>query len=263
VSNQFAIKEVYNLDICDYTTKKPFIRIDYAQTGTNDFAGDRTDIKGGWGNQRLYSFDASKTVDFKVTVPLVDIKLLAFLSGSEVATGARNIYQRDQLVVGMDNKITLSQTPIDGTLYVSNLESNRDYGTEITAGEPATTPNTYSISGKDITLNATSNPIGTSTVVVWYKYAAPETTQTIKFDADKFSKYCTIVALGKWDDQVEAVQYPAQLMIYKCRPQAEFTLTTSASDATTLDMTFDMYAEQVTEADNSIRNAYFDANILR
>jgi hypothetical protein len=262
VSNQFAIKEVYNMDICDYTTKKPLIRIDYAQTGSNEFAGDRTNITGGWGNQQLYSFDATKTVNFQVTVPLVDTKLLAFLSGSDFVTGARDIYQREQLVVSTGNKVTLAQTPIDGTLYISRLDSARDYGEEITVGDPATLEDKYSIAGEEITLNATSDPIG-STVIAWYKYAAPATTQTIKIDADKFSKFCTIVALGKWDDQVEAAQYPAQLMIYKCRPQAGFTLTTSASDATTLEMTFDMYAEKVTEPGGEIRNAYFDANILR
>ncbi len=68
------------------------------------------------------------------------------------------------------NTITLSQTPIGGTIRVRNETS----GTVQTAGSPSNA-NEYSISGNVITLNAAG--VG-NTIRVWYAYV-PTTVQAV------------------------------------------------------------------------------------
>lgn len=237
---QYGIKEVLNFSVIDFATKKPILYADYATVSSNENSAERLDLRGGQGNFKIMSFDHTKDSMLNVTMPLVDLKLLALLTGSDSVVGASDVFKREILTVSASNTVTLASTPVSGTLYMFDLSGDRDNGTEITVGTPATTPNTYSISGAIVTLNATSHVAGEQ-VVAFYQYAAPATSTKITIKANKFPKAVEIYGDGLWRNQEDELDYIVKVHALKARPQANFTFTMSASDATTLEITFDLY----------------------
>ena len=241
---QFGIKEVYNLTIVDFATNKPFIYIDYAEATTNENTAERTSLRGGQGYYKLMDFDHSKDSTLQLTVPLVDVKLLAMLAGDEIAEGAADVFKREELEV-VDNanslKITLSETPIDGTVVVNKLEGLRDFGTEVTVS---------SITGKTVVL--TGAKVGEK-VVAFYQYSTPTTAKKFSIKANKFPKAVKIFGDGLWRDQETETDKAVKMIVHKAKPQPNFTLTTSGSEATTLEITFDIYP---------IKDAYGDITYI-
>lgn len=257
---QFGIKEVYNLNIVDFATNKPFIYVDYAEATTNENTAERTSLKGGQGYYKLMDFDHSKESTLKLTVPLVDIKLLAMLAGDDLVEGATSIFKREELMVDnnheelgvltddiLDKKmITLSKTPIDETVVVHKLEGLRDYGKEVTVSD--VTGNKVELTGVDLG----------EEVVAFYQYLSPATAKKFSIKANKFPKTVKIFGDGLWRDQETGMDKAVKMMIHKAKPQANFTLTTSGSDVTTLEITFDLYPIKDADGDMS----YIDYVVL-
>lgn len=258
---QFGIKEVYNLNIVDFATNKPFIYVDYAEATTNENTAERTSLKGGQGYYKLMDFDHSKESTLKLIVPLVDIKLLAMLAGDDLVEGATSIFKREELMVDVNYKelealnednldkkmITLSETPIDeDTVVVHKLEGLRDYGKEVTVSN---------VEGKKVEL--TGVDFGEK-VVAFYQYLSPATAKKFSIKANKFPKTVKIFGDGLWRDQETGMDKAVKMMIHKAKPQANFTLTTSGSDVTTLEITFDLYPIKDADGDMS----YIDYVVL-
>lgn len=246
---QFGIKEVYNLNIVDFATNKPFIYVDYAEATTNENTAERTSLKGGQGYYKLMDFDHSKESTLKLTVPLVDIKLLAMLAGDDLVEGATSVFKREELTVadnGGEMKITLSETPIDKTVVVHKLEGLRDYGKEVTVSN---------VTGNKVELTGVADG---EKVVVFYQYSSPATAKKFSIKANKFPKTVKIFGDGLWRDQETGMDKAVKMMIHKAKPQANFTLTTSGSDVTTLEITFDLYPIKDADGDMS----YIDYVVL-
>lgn len=245
---QFGIKEVYNLTIVDFATNKPFIYVDYAEATTNENTAERTPLRGGQGYYKLMDFDHSRDSNLKLTVPLVDVKLLAMLAGDDLAEGAADVFKREELVVADNSgsfEITLTETPIAGTVVVNKLEGLRDYGDEVTVS---------SVTGKTVTLTGVADG---DKVVVFYQYSAP-TAKKFSVKANKFPKAVKIFGDGLWMDQETETAKAVKMTVHKAKPQGNFTLTTSGSDATKLELTFDMYP--VKDADGDM--TYIDYVVL-
>ena len=152
----------------------------------------------GQGNYKLLSFDHTKIMDFKSTLPLVDLTMLAQLAGKPMTTGtAVVIPKKEILVTSASNTITLSQiAPAVGSLQVFLLTGTRDLGMVQTIGTPASMPNTYTIASGVITLNATTAPVGTQ-FVVFYNYTSAVTANQVTFTANSFPGYMRIVGATK------------------------------------------------------------------
>ena len=250
MSLQFGIKEVYNLVLSDFLTNKPFVYVDYAEAATNENSAERTDLRGGQGNYKLLGFDHTKDSSLALTLPLVDLKLLALLAGEDLVEGASDVYKREELSV-VDNvgvmEITLTDPPTAiTTLVVNALDGERDFGTEYVV--TLVSGNVYSLTG------ATEGEV----VTAFYQYATPVTARKISIKANKFPKTVKIHGDGLWRDQVTETDKVVKMTIHKAKPQLSYTLTTSASDAATLEVTFDMYALKDENGDMS----YIDYVIL-
>lgn len=208
----------------------------------------------GQGNYKLLSFDHSKDMTFSAKMPIVDLSVLGMLSNKPVNIGAVPVFQRDVLT-STTQKITLSQTPLTGTLRIYLLNGSRDIGIEQTPGTPATAPNTYSISGSTITLNITTAPDGTLFVCT-YQYSAPNTTMTTTFTADKFAGYVSVNGVGIITDEVTGALVPSRFNVLKCKAQNNWTITMEATKATELDLTFDCYSVDIINGDGSVDKVY-------
>jgi hypothetical protein len=221
-SKQLAIKEVLNAQIFDYSTSDLLFYADYASDTSIDSTAERLDLRGGQGNYKLVSFDHTKNMTMKTELPLVDLEFIALLTGKALSIGSVNVPKREILYADASNKITLSATPVSGTLKIYLLSNERDNGTEQTSGSPATV-NQYSLSGAQATLNSTTAPVSTAFVVT-YSYAAPATTRTMTFTADKFARYVRIVGQGIVTDQVTGENYVTVFDILKAKPKNNFTI---------------------------------------
>ena len=182
--SQYISKDVLNFFASDYVSGLPLFNVDYCEVSTPTVNANSTNIFGGSGGQLLGIFFHEKTSSMKIDLPLVDFKVLASIFGNQLSKAATNVYQQEILTVVTDNKATLTKTPLANSLLVYQLLGTRDYGTKIELGTPATVENTYSISGTTLTLNATSNPVG-SKIIVIYQYSAPSTTTTLSVSASK------------------------------------------------------------------------------
>lgn len=255
MSQQLGIKEVLNLEITKYSDGSPIFFADYASNTTIETNADRLFLEGGQGAYRLLAFDYRKTMTAKITLPLVDLSFLSNITGQNLYTGAVNVPNHEILIANASNQITVASTPVSGTLKIWLLSGDRDYGTEQVAGTPASNQNQYSITGRVVTLNATTAPTGTK-FVVQYDYASAATTRTITFSADKFADYVNINGYGLVTDQVTGATVPTVFDIKKAKPQNVFTLTMSSTEATTLEMTFDLFFVQATAADGTTQKIY-------
>lgn len=230
---QYGIKEVLDVNILDFKTKEPITFIDYATATSNENAAERLDLTGGRGNAKQMSFDHSKTSTFQLTVPLVDLNLLSILTGENLQTGVGEIFKREILTVA-DNagvlEITLSKEPIGGTVSVYQLEGLRDAGEKVT---------TETITGTDVTI--TTGAVAGDEVIAFYQYAAPSTAKKVSVKSTKFPKAVEIFGTGLARNQEDEQDYPCHVHVFKARPQNNFTFTMSGTDATNLELTFDLY----------------------
>jgi hypothetical protein len=232
-----------DLQFRDYATKNPLFFADYAEATSQDVAGERVFVNGGIGNPRLLAFDHTKTSDLKLTLPLVDLNLLALLSGDTISTGIQNIYKREVLTVSAGSTATLSQTPLAGTTpSVFYLQGTRDNGTALTKVASAPTAGQYSISSATVTVNSADNG---KQIVVWYQYATASSATNITVKASSFASAVQIVGTGLARDQVTETDVATNITFYKARPQNNFTITMSSTAVTTLELTFDLFAEKV------------------
>ena len=193
-------------------------------------------------------------------LPLVDLNVIAMLTSKPVVVGAASVPTRDNLI-SATQVINLSQIPVAGTLKIY-LISGRDVGVEQTLGLPGTTPNTYSVSGKIITLNVTTCPDGTN-LVATYSYSAPTTTVTTTFTADKFAGYVRIVGQGLVTDQITGATVPTVFDVKKCKSLNDFSITMNSTNATELALTFDLYSVDMPNGTGGIDKVYCTMTALQ
>lgn len=242
---QYGIKEVYNTSLLNFATSKPFLFVDYATAAANENSAERTEIRGGMGNGLQMVFDHTKKGTFQLTVPMVDLKLLAHIGGEDMVTGATSIYKREELTITA-GAATLANTPVGGDPIVFELLALRDNGTEFTKVASAPAATQFSYSGAALTFNASDNG---KRVAVWYQYTTAATAKKISIKANKFPASVKIVGEGLWRDQETDTDKVVAFTVHKAKAQPNITLTTSASDTTTLEITFDMLGLKASNGD--------------
>jgi len=235
--NTYGLREVADLLFIDLTTNKPFLYMDYALTSTNEHSADTTYATGGKGNPRRLAFDGNRQSTLTISTQIIDFRLISLLAGAEVETGATNVFKREVLTAVVDEegnvKITLSKTPVTGTVTVFPLSFDAVAGKEI---------ETSNITITDTTVTITGGGAGTQ-YVAYYQFES-NNAEKISFKAKNFPKYCRIVGDTLIKNEATGVNEPFQMVAHKAKPQANFTLTmASEGDPTTLEMVFDLFAD--------------------
>lgn len=244
---QYGIKEVMNLSIVDFSTNKPVLYSDYAELTTNENKMNRLDLRGGQGNFKIMSFDYEKDSTLKVTLPLVDLKMLAILAGQDAVSDANaNVFMRDVLQVSSDKVTTTKAVASNSTVSVFKLKGDRDHGKEFVQ-DSATADGKYTISTlagvTTITFDsADTNVTNGDFVVVYYMASTPATGATkISINANKFPKAVKIYGDGLWRDSETESDHIVKVTAFKARPKGDFTISMAGTSATKLEMTFDLY----------------------
>jgi len=237
-NNVYGIKDSANL-ICNKKSEpdKVYLYSDYGTITENQWQNDSVYAMSK--DTRAIRWDHNKNSTLKVTFEIFDLKILSLMTGSDFVVGQTNFRKREQLTVGADNKVTLGSTPVAGSLILYNLDTdNLTNLEEITVGDPVTDPNTYSITGNEITLNTTSHPVG-STIAAFYFTLTGETSKVMTIKSDVFGANCEIFADTKIRD-IDGEDKYVQMHYLNCKPKHNFTITMSASDITKLVVEFDV-----------------------
>lgn len=254
-SKQLGIKEVLNLEISDFATKKSKFYADYASNTSIEASAERLDLRGGQGNYKLLSFDHTKDMMMSAELPLVDLEFLAYLTGKPLREATINVPSREVgIATESTYQITLSATPVADTLQVYTLNSDRDTGTELTAGTPTSEALEYSITGAIITVHSS---LEGAKIMAKFDYSRPDTRQ-MTFTADQFPGYVTIDGYGIVTDQVDGYNYPVIFKVLKAKPKNNWTITMSSTEATVLNIEFDMYAVDRVAVGGGVEKVYVD-----
>lgn len=221
----FANREVADLMLLDYSTKKMFLNVDWANVTSTSFEGDRVFATGGQGAPNRVQFDGSRTGTLTVEAQVYPVKVFQMLSGNDLGTAA-NFLKREKITAADTTKLTLSEAAA-GT-YVQVFKADDDLGTELEA----------TVSGKEVTVTVESD---TEYVVYYYKAASKP--QVVTLDSRHFPKAYHVEGSLPYKTE-EDVIVEAHPIWYKAVPQASFELSwQNTGDPVSLTMTFDVLAD--------------------
>lgn len=223
----FANREVADLMLVDYSTKKLFLNVDWANVTSTSFEGDRVFATGGQGAPNRVQFDGSRTGTLTIEAQVYPVKVFQMLSGNDLGTTA-NFLKREKVTAADTTKLEVSAEIASTAVQV--FKADDDLGTEIT---------TTGVTGKEVTCTVES---GVEYIV--YYYAKQAAAQVVHLDSRHFPKAYRVEGSIPYktesDDIIEA--HP---IWYKAAPQAGFELSwQNTGDPVSLTMTFDVLADE-------------------
>lgn len=221
-----ANREVMNLVLLNYTTKVPYMNIDFANVSTTNFTANRVYAKGGWGAPNRVGFDSERTGTLQIDTQIMPVKLFALLSGKEIGKMA-TVLKREELTAA-EGGITLTEEPKAGSVQV--FKADDDCGTPISD----TSVESKKVTGTGITDD--------QNYIVYYFTEKATGVQSVRFDASTFPKAFEIHGEMpfKTEDDEEVM---CDLTYFKAQPQATFNLAfQNTGDPTTVSIIFDCYA---------------------
>lgn len=233
----FANREVADLMLVDYSTKKLFLNVDWANVTSTSFEADRVFATGGQGAPNRVQFDGSRTGTLTIEAQVYPVKVFQMLSGNDLGTTA-NFLKREKITASEANKLTLSTEA--GSNSVQVFKADDDMGTEITC----------TVSGKEIT--ATSGIEADNEYIVYY-YAKVANAQVVHVDSKHFPKAYRVEGSIPYKTEDDTI-IEAHPIWYKAAPQGGFELSwQNTGDPVSLTMTFDVLAD----ADSNVFDMIF------
>lgn len=137
MGKSFANREVADLMFVEYSTKKPFMNFELANTTGYDLEGDTVFAYGGQGHPKRVSFSGNRSGTFRVETQMQTMKLYQMITGADLKADAQFLQREVVKAGGASNKeLTIQKTPIDGSVHV--YKASDDCGTEVKATTAAT-----------------------------------------------------------------------------------------------------------------------------
>lgn len=233
----FANREVADLMLKNYSTKKMFLNVDWANVTSTSFEGDRVFATGGQGAPNRVQFDGSRKGTLTIEAQVYPVKVFQMLSGNDLGTEA-NFLKREKVTASDTTKLTLSEAAAGD--YVQVFKADDDLGNELTA----------TVSEKEVTVTVEN---GVDYIVYYYKKSSKP--QVVHLDSKHFPKAYRVEGSipYKTEDDVIIEAHP---IWYKAVPQAGFELSwQNTGDPVSLTMTFDVLAD----GDGNMFDLVFDS----
>lgn len=224
-----ANREVCDLIFVDYSTKKPFLNLDFANVSTTELTGESVFAFGGKGHPKRVQFSGERGGTITIETQIQTVKLWQLITGGEVSKSAKFVV-RTELEVGADGTtITLAETPVAGTVVV--YKADDDCGTELEC------------TVVDTAVTLTSALTEGDKVIVYYMKEVTDKVQRISIKATSFPKNFVVygdTVMKTEDDEV----LPYRLVAYKVAPQSNMSLSFSnTGDPGTITITCDLMAD--------------------
>lgn len=230
MSNKYMTnREVCDLIFVDYSTKKPFLNLDFANVSTTALTGESIFAYGGKGHPKRVQFSGDKGGTLTIDTQLQTAKLWQLVTGGEVSKSAKFV-TRVEAVVGADGtEIAIEGTPVAGSIVV--YAADDDCGTELASTFAA---------GK-ITLAAALAE--GDKVVVYYMKEVSGGVERLNIKSTSFPKSFTVYGDTVMKTEEDEV-LPYHLVCYKAVPQSNLSLSFSNNgDPGTITITCDLMAD--------------------
>lgn len=219
----FANREVAKVIFVNYTTKVPYMFMDYANATTTNLTGTTVYAYGGQGRPKRVAFNGERGGTLEIDTQMQSSKLYALLSGAEIEKSATFL---KRLVLPATAKvITLPTTPATGsTVNVFAI------------GDDCGTPIANTVADKTITLTTGTD----AEYIVYYMEEITTGVAKINIKNTTFPK-CFTIYMYTTDKNENDELVGKRITAYKAQPQAGFSITNSnTGDPATVKITFDL-----------------------
>lgn len=223
-----ANREVCDLIFVDYATKVPFLECDYANVTTTELTGETTYAYGGKGHPKRIAFSGERGGTISIETQIRTMDLYSLVTGADIETAAK-ILSKEEQTASAAGSLTLSDTPIAGSVYLYNRD-------DVCGTALQCTVTGKSISSSDIKAN--------KDYTVLYMTEKNTGTQTIKVKSTTFPKAFTVYGdtIVKFEDGTAS---PYRIKVAKCIPQSNISFSFSnTGDPGALTITCDMMADE-------------------
>lgn len=224
----FANRDVGELVFTDYSTKKPFLNLNFANVTTFELTGESVYSYGGQGHPKRVAFTGERGGTIQIETQLQTAELYALVTGSAIDTSA-SFLVREELTAG-DDGLTVTKTIATGnTPNVYAIDD--DCGTSI----DGLTVSGQTISGSGLTDG--------DKYIVYYITSAATGKKKISVKSTTFPKAFRVD--GKtWDKTEDDEIIDCRMIAYKCVPQSNISLSFSNSgDPASVTITCDLLAD--------------------
>lgn len=238
MSERFANREVCDLILYDYTTKKPALTIDYANVSSTEVTGEAVYAYGGKGHPKRVPFYGEKGGTLTIETQIQTMKLYSMLSGADIETTATFV-KRVKVTSDENKKINVPSNPKAGTIFI--YPATDDAGTELTGTFTAATGTT----GYDITDTGETDAIAASTdYIVYYMEEITSGVQKLNIKSSTVPKAFTVYGDTFMKSEDEEI-LPYKFIAYKCAPQQTFSLSFSnTGDPGSITITCDLLVDE-------------------
>lgn len=224
-----ANREVAELTFVDYSTKKPFLFLDYANTTSYDLTGESVFAYGGQGHPARVSFTGERGGTLTIETQIQPFKLYEMITGGTMSDSG-SFMKREEITVGDGGVITLGATP---TGEVSFFMKDDDMGEALIAEAEEGSTTSYTAEG------VVANDI----VVAYYLTALTGTVKRINIKNTSFPRAFTVYGETIYKTEDDEI-LPMKLIYYKLQPQASISVSmANTGDPATLTITCDLMVD--------------------
>lgn len=224
-----ANREVCDLIFVDYSTKKPFLNLDFANVSTTELTGESVFAYGGKGHPKRVQFSGERGGTITIETQIQTVKLWQLITGGEVTKSAKFVTRIEAVVDDEGTGISLNDIPVAGSVVV--YKADDDCGTELAC----------TVADKAITL--TTALTAGDKVVVYYMKEVSDGVQRINIKSTSFPKNFIVygdTVMKTEDDEV----LPYKLTAYKVAPQSNMSLSFSNNgDPGSITITCDLMSD--------------------
>ncbi len=228
ISNM-ANREVCDLIFVDYSTKKPFLNLDFANFSTTELTGESVFAYGGKGHPKRVQFAGERGGTITIETQIQTVKLWQLITGGEVSKSAKFVTRVEATVGAEGTGITLEDTPVAGSVVV--YKADDDCGAELAC----------TVADKAVTL--TTALTEGDKVIVYYMKEVNAGVQRINIKSTSFPKNFIVYGDTVMKTETDEV-LPMKLTAYKCAPQSNMSLSFSNNgDPSSLTITCDLLCD--------------------
>lgn len=188
VTNRWAVRDVATVSFFDLVTGNLKAKLNTLKMSGLENSASTVYSVGGSGNPKLVGFSGDRAAKFTLQDALFTNEVLGMLLGNDVSTPSTPVVTRNEDIVVLSDKATLTYSPsTTGKLIsVNKLNADGTVGTPLKYKATSPSATEYSITGKEITLGTGSVADGEE-IIVYYKTASSTDTKQIKATVDKFA----------------------------------------------------------------------------
>ena len=213
-NKNLTTREVCDLIFVDYSTRKPFLNLDFANVTTTELTGESVFAYGGKGHPKRVQFAGERGGTMTIETQIQTARLWQLITGGEMSKSAKFVTRIEANVDEAGTAITLADAPVAGSVAVYAYDD--DCRTELAC----------TVADKAVTL-ATALA-GGAKVVVYYMKEVTEGVQRINIKSTSIPKNFIVygdTVMKTEDDEV----LPYKLTAYKVAPQGNLSLSFSNS----------------------------------